>query len=102
MLDSMLCNPNSFHQVMCFHEQVLSSATFNKLFTVCRSEEESNKWKVESKLLAFWADLLVDIDEGEWGISLSDILFFASGLKVVPCRKLSMELTFLHDPETNG
>ena len=23
VLDSMLCNPNSFHQVMCFHEQVL-------------------------------------------------------------------------------
>ena len=102
VLDSMLCNPNSFHQVMCFHEQVLSSATFDKLFTVCRSEEESNKWKVESKHLAFWADLLVDIDEGECSISLSDILFFASGLKVVPCRKLSMELTFLHDPETNG
>ena len=44
----------------------------------------------------------MDIDESECGISLSDILFFASGLKVVPCRKLSMELTVLHDRETNG
>ena len=102
LLDSMLCNPKSFHQAMCFHEQLLSADVLEKLFTVCRSEKESNRWRVESQLLAFWRDLLLDIEEGEHDLSLSDVLFFASGLKFVPCRTIEMELAFLHDPEANG
>lgn len=102
VLDALLLNPNSFHHAMCFHEQVLSSDIFEDLFTVCRSEKESNRWEVENRLLAFWRDLLLDIEENDCEITFSDILFFASGLKVVPCRKIDMELDFLHDPEANG
>lgn len=101
-LDALLRNPDSFRQTMCFHSQVLSSDIFEELFTVSRSEELSNRWELENKILAFWRDLLLDIEEKESEITFSDILFFASGLKVVPSRGICLELEFLHDPEKNG
>lgn len=79
VLDSILCNPSSFHQMMCFHEQVLFSGVFEKLFTVCRNEVEPNRWKEESKFLAFWHDLLPDIEESELDLPLADIPYFAAG-----------------------
>ena len=44
----------------------------------------------------------MDIEKGERDLSLFDILFFASCLKVVPCHTIEMELAFLIDPEANG
>ena len=37
-LDSILCIPSTFHKVMCFHEQQLSSVVLGNLFSVRRSE----------------------------------------------------------------
>ncbi|XP_046863240.1 G2/M phase-specific E3 ubiquitin-protein ligase-like [Xenia sp. Carnegie-2017] len=34
VLDSILCNPSTFHKVMCFHEQQLSSVVLGNLFSV--------------------------------------------------------------------
>ena len=102
LLDALLHNPDSFHQAFCFHPQVLSSEIFEKLFTISRSEELSNRWELENKILAFWGDLLLDIEENECEITFSEILFFASGLKFVPCRGICLELEFLHDSEANG
>lgn len=102
LMDAVLLNPASFHSAMCFCPQVLSADTLHELFTVCRSEEGSNRWELENRILAFWRDLLLDIEEAESEITLSDILFFSSGLKVVPCHRTCMELEFLHDPEANG
>ncbi|CAB3995037.1 G2 M phase-specific E3 ubiquitin- ligase-like, partial [Paramuricea clavata] len=62
----------------------------------------SNRWEVENRLLAFWRDFLLDVEEKECELSFSDILFFALGLRVVPCRSILLQLEFLHEPEENG
>ena len=89
-------------EAFCFYPQVLSSEIFEELFTISRSEELSNRWELENKILAFWGDLPVDIEEKECEITFSDILFLASGLKFVPYRGICLELEFLHDSEANG
>ena len=102
LLDAVVANSDVFQKVFCFYPEVLSSDSFEQLFIVNRSEQLSNRWEVENKILAFWRDLLLDVEEKECELCFSDILFFASGLKVVPCRTISMELEFLHEPEKNG
>ena len=102
LLDAVVANSDVFQRAFCFCPQVLSSDSFERLFHVNRSEQLSNRWEVENRLLAFWRDLLLDVEEKECELSFSDILFFASGLKVVPCRSILMQLEFLHEPEESG
>ncbi len=45
-------------------------------------------------LLSFWHDLLIDIGEGESGITPEMVFTFATS-----CGEV---LAFLHDPEPNG
>ena len=102
LLDAVIKNSDLFQRVFCFYPQVLSSDSFEQLFVVNRSEQLSNRWEVENRLLAFWRDFLLDVEEKECELSFSDILFFASGLRVVPCRSILLQLEFLHEPEKNG
>ncbi len=102
LLDAVVENSDVFQRVFCFFPQVLSSDSFEQLFIVNRSEQLSNRWEDENRLLAFWRDLLLDVEEKECELSFSDILFFASGLRVVLCRSIFMQLEFLHEPEENG
>ena len=44
----------------------------------------------------------MDVEEKECELTFSDILFFASGLRVVFCRSILLQLEFLHEPEENG
>ena len=56
----------------------------------------------ENRVIAFWRDLLLDLEDEGADISLSEILFFTSTLKAVPCHRITMGLSFLDDPENNG
>ena len=102
LLDAVIKNSDLFQRVFCFYPQVLSSDSFEQLFVVNRSEQLSNRWEVENRLLAFWRDFLLDVEEKECELIFSDILIFASGLRVVPCRSILLQLEFLHEPEKNG
>ena len=62
-----------------------------------RSEKEKTK-----KVLSRWSDYLQDIEDGEDSIHLSDILFFATGCRTLPPRKISPTIEFLHEPGTFG
>ena len=73
-----------------------------RIFTVQLSPIGSTKAIVESLVLSRWRDYLQDIEEGEDSITLSYILFFVTGCKVVPPRKISASIEFLHEPETWG
>ena len=65
LLDAVVLNPESFHSAMCFCPQTLSADTLHDFFTVCRSEEGSNRWGSENRIIGFWRDLLLDIEEAE-------------------------------------
>ena len=103
LLDAVFKNSDLFQRVFCFYPQVLSSDSFEQLFVVNRSEQLSNRWEVENRtVLAFWRDFLLDFEEKECELTFSDILFFASGLRVVPCRSILLQQEFLNEPEENG
>ena len=63
ILSSIVENPLVFKSEMCYKEQVISNE-MSKLFCVTRSEVGSNRYELESLLLSFWEDLLVDVQEG--------------------------------------
>ena len=100
ILSSIVENPLAFKSEMCYKERVISNE-MSKLFCVTRSEVGSNRYELESLLLSFWEDLLVEVLEGEVDLSYSDILF-SSGYKVIPLIHFDPVLTFLHEVEENG
>ena len=63
-LRSIVENPLAFKSEMCYKERVINNEMY-KLFCVSRSDIGSNRHELESLLLSFWKDLLVDIQEGE-------------------------------------
>jgi hypothetical protein len=65
LLDAVIKNSDLFQRVFCFYPQVLSSDSLEQLFVVNRSEQLSNRWEVENRLLAFWRDFLLDVEEKE-------------------------------------
>jgi hypothetical protein len=102
ILNSIVANPLAFKPEMCFTEQVITNEMMTELFCVSRSEIGSNKYELESILLSFWQDLLVDIEDGDVGVTYSDILFFSSGYKVIPSITFLPEMRLLSQyPKSN-
>nr|XP_006813215.1 PREDICTED: uncharacterized protein LOC102804688 [Saccoglossus kowalevskii] len=84
--------PGSFKAAFCEAALPLTAAMFENKETVLytRSEIGSNKYNLESNILAYFADFLQAAEEEELNITLSQILMFSTGLK---------EIQFLHDKE---
>ena len=102
ILKSMTENPSAFKPEMCYTAQIITGDIMESLFIINQSEVGSNKYELENRLLSFWQDLLVDIEEGETSITFSDIIYFASGYKVIPPIAFTPELKFLHHVENDG
>ncbi|KAJ7381816.1 hypothetical protein OS493_038876 [Desmophyllum pertusum] len=66
-------------------------------------KDRSMKLVTESLVLSRWSDYLQDIADAEDSdITLSDILFFTTGCKVLPQRAIPVTIEFLHEPGTEG
>ena len=72
------------------------------VFKVKRAEEGSYRRNVESLILSHWNDFLQDTEEDPTQINLSEILFFATGCKLIPPQGLQCEFQFLHETENDG
>ena len=95
--------PNTFRSLFCHTPEVVTTAeSLEGLFTVKSSPVGSTKAVTESLVLSRWSDYLQDIEDGEDSIRLSDILFFATGCRTLPPRKISPTIEFLHEPGTFG
>ena len=102
VLEALKENPGSFRTIFCNQPEEIAAEHMERIFTVQLSPIGSTKAIVESLVLSRWRDYLQDIEEGEDSITLSYILFFVTGCKVVPPRKISASIEFLHEPETWG
>lgn len=69
---------------MCSSVEQLTSTTLENLFEVELSEQGTTRRQEETRVLAFWRDYLLDTEDKQTGISLSDILMFATGLSSLP------------------
>lgn len=99
---SMIKYPELFRAVFCFISETLSAELLDSLFKVQRECEGSNRNEVENRVLSHWRDFLQDCEEDQNAAQLCEILFFASGCKVIPPQGLSFTLSFLHEPEKDG
>lgn len=102
VLDAVKAHPDAFQAVICSKPEEITSEIMETLFTVTTSPVGSSKAITESLVLSHWHDYLQDIEEGEDSIALSDILFSATGCKVLPPRKISPVIEFLHETESWG
>ena len=101
--DSMTKNPDSFHSAFCYTPQQLNAELISQLFESKLSDVGSNRHRCESVIISYWNDYLLDVEEKEdAGVTFNDILFFASGCKVIPPFGIKLFLEFLHEPEKNG
>lgn len=102
VLEAVKAHPAAFQPVFCGEPEEITAKSMETLFSVTTNPVGSTKAVTESLVLSRWCDYLQDIGEGEESIAPSDILFFATGCKVAPPRKMSPVIAFLHEPERWG
>lgn len=102
VLDALKENPDAFRPAFCYYPVELTAEIIESLFRVTQSPFGSNKAVTESLVISRWHDYLQDIEEGEDSVTLTDILFFATGCKVLPARKIYPSIQFLHESDACG
>lgn len=102
VLDAIKKNPKAFHTTFCYNPVKLTADILENLFRVDDSPTGSSKAVLESLVLSRWRDYLQDVEDGEEPIDLNDILFFATGCKDLPPRKIYPSIEFLHEDEACG
>ncbi|XP_032413134.1 G2/M phase-specific E3 ubiquitin-protein ligase-like [Xiphophorus hellerii] len=73
-----------FRPFMCARVEQLTSKILEEIFEVQLSEKGSSRRHEETRVLGFWRDFLLDTEEQKTGLSLQDILMFATGLNTLP------------------
>ncbi|XP_016106878.1 G2/M phase-specific E3 ubiquitin-protein ligase-like [Sinocyclocheilus grahami] len=92
-------HPSVFRPYMCYSVDRLTPESLEGVFKALLSEAGSTRRQEETRILGYWRDYLLDFSEQETGVSLQDILMFATGLDslppstIVPQPRLSFERT---------
>uniref|UniRef100_A0A674P9B2 HECT domain-containing protein n=1 Tax=Takifugu rubripes TaxID=31033 RepID=A0A674P9B2_TAKRU len=73
-LTALQQHPSLLIPVLCHSEKRLTGIDIERLFTP----------DVKSLTLAYWADYLLDCQEGEAAVSVEEVLMFATGLTSLP------------------
>ncbi|XP_051990890.1 G2/M phase-specific E3 ubiquitin-protein ligase [Xyrauchen texanus] len=77
-------HPSVFRPYMCYNVEKLTPESLEAVFKAQLSEVGSTRRHEETRILGYWRDYLLDTGEQETGISLQDILMFATGLDSLP------------------
>ncbi|XP_029701347.1 uncharacterized protein [Takifugu rubripes] len=83
-LTALQQHPSLLIPVLCHSEKRLTGIDIERLFTPDVSPAGSNRRQKESLTLAYWADYLLDCQEGEAAVSVEEVLMFATGLTSLP------------------
>ncbi|XP_061576426.1 G2/M phase-specific E3 ubiquitin-protein ligase-like [Cololabis saira] len=99
VLDAMRMYPESFRPLLCHQPPPLTANSMDQLFQIRLSVAGSNKRMAEERVVPFWRDYLLDVEEEAGASKLSDVLAFATGASIVPPIGFSPQPTidFLHD-----
>ncbi|XP_059209526.1 G2/M phase-specific E3 ubiquitin-protein ligase-like [Centropristis striata] len=90
--------PESFRPLLCHQPPPLIANSMDQLFEIRLSVAGSNKRMAEERVVPFWRDYLLDIEEEAGASKLSGVLAFATGASIVPPIGFSPRPTidFLH------
>ncbi|KAK2558696.1 G2/M phase-specific E3 ubiquitin-protein ligase [Acropora cervicornis] len=90
-------HPDSLRPLFCDLPEKLTAERMEELFQAKTSPAGSSKAVTESLVLSRWSDFLQDVEDEDIGITLSDILFFTTGCRVLPQREMPVTVEFLHE-----
>ncbi|XP_057184324.1 G2/M phase-specific E3 ubiquitin-protein ligase-like isoform X1 [Triplophysa rosa] len=81
-------HPSLFFSFMCYTETKLTADAVEKIFHVQLSQPGSNDRNEEARVLSYWRDYLLYVEEKEASPTLKDVLMFGTGLKEVPAGEI--------------
>ncbi|XP_041926573.1 G2/M phase-specific E3 ubiquitin-protein ligase [Alosa sapidissima] len=76
--------PTLLSPVLCHVEKQLIAEVLENLFRPDLSPLGSNRRARKGRTLGFWADYLLDCQEGQAAVSVEEVLMFATGLNSLP------------------
>nr|XP_055049228.1 G2/M phase-specific E3 ubiquitin-protein ligase-like [Misgurnus anguillicaudatus]XP_055049229.1 G2/M phase-specific E3 ubiquitin-protein ligase-like [Misgurnus anguillicaudatus] len=103
LIQDLQKNPSLFRVVLMFEEKPLTARDLADLFVPQLSPLGTNKRELESKIICYWRDWLLDVEEGASSpLSLKNILAFASGSTEISRLGFPVDptLEFLHQQES--
>ncbi|KAI4891395.1 hypothetical protein NFI96_026193 [Prochilodus magdalenae] len=88
-------------------QKKLTALELERLFKPDLSPSGSNRRLREGQTLGYWADYLLDCEEGQAAVCVEDVFMFATGLTLLPPSGLELvpKIEFLDDslfPMANG
>ncbi|XP_062866110.1 G2/M phase-specific E3 ubiquitin-protein ligase-like [Trichomycterus rosablanca] len=91
--------PTLLAPVLCYSEKKLTALELERLFKHDLSPSGSNRRLREGQTLGYWADYLLDCEEGQAALCVEDVLMFATGLTSLPPSGLEPlpKIEFLDD-----
>ncbi|CAL8270611.1 unnamed protein product [Arctogadus glacialis] len=83
-LGALKQHPALLTPVLCHVDKKLTGLDLERVFKPDLSPSGSNRRLKENQTLAYWADYLLDCEEGEAAVSVEDVLMFSTGLRSLP------------------
>lgn len=96
VLNKMIDKPDIFYPVFCEPQPLTAQRITDTIVEIVRSEKGSNAYKKEEKALAFWNDLLIDVQ------GIFNICFPLSCIKEHPTFPTIMFCNFITDGKVEG
>nr|XP_021328571.1 G2/M phase-specific E3 ubiquitin-protein ligase-like isoform X1 [Danio rerio] len=84
VINALQQHPIAFRPYMCYSVDRLTAVSLEDVFKPQLSEPGSTRRQEETRILGYWRDYLLDTGEQETGVSLQNILMFATGLDSLP------------------
>ncbi|XP_076877235.1 G2/M phase-specific E3 ubiquitin-protein ligase-like [Brachyhypopomus gauderio] len=98
-LTALQLYPTLLVPVLCHSEKKLTALQLESLFQPDLSPSGSNRRIREGQTLGYWADYLLDCEEGQAAVCVNDVFMFATGLTSLPPAGLDPlpKIEFLDD-----
>ncbi|KAK2564370.1 G2/M phase-specific E3 ubiquitin-protein ligase, partial [Acropora cervicornis] len=90
-------HPDSLRPLFCDLPEKLTAERMEELFQAKTSPAGSSEAVTESLVLSRGSDFLQDVEDEDIDITLSDILFFTTGCRVLPQCEMPVTIEFLHE-----
>ncbi|XP_019211544.1 G2/M phase-specific E3 ubiquitin-protein ligase [Oreochromis niloticus] len=83
-LNALEQHPSLFFSFMCYTETRLTADLLENIFRVQFGPPGSSRRQEETRVISYWQDYLLSVEERNGSLSLEDILMFATGLREIP------------------
>ncbi|OWF45467.1 G2/M phase-specific E3 ubiquitin-protein ligase [Mizuhopecten yessoensis] len=86
VLDEIMAHPKCMEELFIYapDQNLTADMVEAVFFKVAFSEAGSNQHQKQTRVVSFWRDFLMDLEDGDDELSLKDLLVFATGADVVP------------------